>query len=180
VATADAELAAIQALVAALEPLDVEARGRVIAYALSRFDIRTTAAAQSPAITSGSAGAQTASAAVSDIRSFKELKAPKTANEMAAVVAFYLSELAPEIERKDSITAADVRRYFKLANFPLPKEPRQTLINAKNSGYFDATSEVGTYRLNPVGYNLVAHGLPAGGAKPGAKSKQKRRASRGS
>jgi len=98
---------------------------------------------------------------------------------MAAVVAFYLSELAPEPERKDFITTADIKRYFKLANFPLPKEPKYTLGNARQAGYFDPTSEAGSLRLNPVGYNLVAHRLPASAAKAGTKQKQKRRPSRG-
>ncbi|MGK2932078.1 MAG: hypothetical protein ACSLFD_04830, partial [Solirubrobacterales bacterium] len=37
-----------------------------------------------------------------------------------------------------------------------------TLPNATQAGYFDATGETGKYRLNPVGYNLVVHGLPSG------------------
>jgi hypothetical protein len=35
----------------------------------------------------------------------------------------------------------------------------QVLIDAKASGYFESASR-GEYKLNAVGYNLVAHNLP--------------------
>ena len=85
-------------------------------------------------------------------------KRPSSANGMAAIVAFYLSELVPEGERKLEVQAEDMKKYFKQAVFPLPKQPRMLLPNAKNSGYFDTSG--GGYKLNPVGYNLVAHNLP--------------------
>lgn len=172
-ATDDTELSAIRALVDALEHLDPEARGRVVAYALSRFDIRSTVTTQAAAA-APSQPADSPFAGTPDIRALKELKAPKSGNEMAALVAFYLSELAPEVDRKESITTADIKKYFKQAGFPLPKVPRVTLANARNAGYFEVTSEPGAYRLNPVGYNLVAHGLPGGGTKTGAKPKPRR------
>ncbi len=93
-----------------------------------------------------------------DIKSLRNEKRPSSANEMAAVVAFYLSELVPEGERKLEVQAEDMKKYFKQAGFPLPKQLRMLLPNAKNSGYFDSSG--GGYKLNPVGYNLVAHNLP--------------------
>ena len=80
---------------------------------------------------------------------------------MAALVAYYLSELAPEAEQKEEITAADLEKYFKQAAFKLPRSMQQTLPNAAAAGYFDGAGS-GRYRLNPVGYNLVVHGLPRG------------------
>jgi hypothetical protein len=53
----------------------------------------------------------------------------------------------------------DMIKYFKQAGFTLPKKPQFLLVNAKNAGYFDSAG-TGKYRLNPVGYNLVAHNLP--------------------
>jgi hypothetical protein len=50
---------------------------------------------------------------ISDIRSLKEAKAPKSANEMAALVAYYVSELAPADQRTKQINKADIERYFK-------------------------------------------------------------------
>ena len=80
---------------------------------------------------------------------------------MAALVAYYLSELAPEGEQKDEINSSDLEKYFKQAGFKLPRSIYQTLPNAAAAGYFDGTGG-GKYRLNPVGYNLVVHGLPRG------------------
>src|SRR5207244_275869 len=80
-------------------------------------------------------------------------------NQMAALVAYYLSEVADQDEQKQSIDTADVERYFKQASFKLPKALPQTLPNAAAAGYFDAIGG-GQYRLNAVGYNLVVHGLP--------------------
>jgi len=95
-----------------------------------------------------------------DIRSLRSEKNPKSAREMACVVAFYLQELAPEAERKDSIATADLEKYFKQANFKLPEKIAQVLPDAKGSGYFDSATR-GAYKLNAVGYNLVAHKLTA-------------------
>jgi hypothetical protein len=77
---------------------------------------------------------------------------------MAALVAYYLKHHAPPEERKDVIQREDIEKYFVQADFPLPKRPDFTLPNAKNAGYFDA-AERGSYKLNPVGHNLIAHGL---------------------
>jgi hypothetical protein len=45
---------------------------------------------------------------------------------------------------------------FKSAVFKLPADASFTLVNAKNAGYLDSIGG-GQYKLNPVGYNLVAH-----------------------
>jgi len=75
---------------------------------------------------------------------------------MAALVAYYISEIQGE---RDWINAADLQRYFKQAGFKLPKSLPHALPNATAAGYFDSLGD-GRYRLNPVGYNLVVHGLP--------------------
>jgi len=80
---------------------------------------------------------------------------------MAAVVAYYLQELAPEEERKSEVDVSDMEVYFKQAGFPLPRVPRVILQNAKAAGYFNSAAR-GKFKLNPVGYNLVAHNLPRG------------------
>src|SRR3972149_1179536 len=77
--------------------------------------------------------------------------------------------------------APDVTRLFKHAGFPLPGTPKMTLVHAKNAGYLDPGSERGTYVLNPVGYNLVAHKLPSGASSAGRSeplAKPKRRSGR--
>ena len=55
-------------------------------------------------------------------------------------MAFYLKELAPDGERKDSISAGDLDKYFKQAQFKLPQRMTQLLPDAKASGYFDSAA----------------------------------------
>lgn len=94
-----------------------------------------------------------------DIKNLKEQKRPSSALEMAALVAFYLSEHASEADQKNEVDVDDMTKYFKQAGFKLPQKPQFLLVNAKNAGYFDSVGG-GKYKLNPVGYNLVAHNLP--------------------
>jgi hypothetical protein len=94
-----------------------------------------------------------------DIRSLKEQKQPENARQMACVVAFYLQEVAPENEKKPTVSTADLQKYFKQAGFPLPTKLPDVLNRSKEAGYFDSADR-GEYRLTPVGYNLVAHNLP--------------------
>lgn len=104
-----------------------------------------------------------------DIKSFKEQKKPSSANEMAALIAFYLSEMAQD--RKAEVEVDDMVKYFKEAEFPLPKVPQVLLQNAKNAGYFDLVGG-GKYKLNPIGYNLVAHNLPRSQSATSMKTKR--------
>ena len=68
----------------------------------------------------------------------RETKDPKSAIEMAALVAYYVSELAPAADRRNEITKSDIERYFKAAGFNLPADAGFTLVNAKNAGYLDS------------------------------------------
>jgi hypothetical protein len=97
---------------------------------------------------------------------------------MAALVAFYLAELAPEQDRKSEVDLDDMIKYFKQAGFPLPRKPQFLLTNSKNAGYLDSAGS-GRYKLNPVGYNLVAHNLPraAGATVTPARRRRQRTAS---
>lgn len=122
----------------------------------------------------------------SNIRSFKEQKQPSTAIEMASVMAYYLQNYAAGEDHKTEIIAADITKYFVQANYPLPNRPSQLLIDAKAAGYFDSSGR-GSYKLNAVGHNLVAHSLPRGATgtaaivrsrgktKTGIKNKRNRR-----
>ena len=159
----DAEIHAIQAVIDALEPLDDDARGRVLEYTLRRLGMRDLPPPVTSTPTLREPITDTApppsSPAVMDIRSLREAKQPKSGVEMAALVAYYLAELAPSEERRDDIGTAEIERYFKQAQYRLPQRIDMTLHNAAAAGYFDRTGR-GAFRLNPVGYNLVTHGLP--------------------
>jgi hypothetical protein len=178
-ATKDKELDAISAVIKVLTPLDATVRGRVLEYVLRRLDMATYHAPSVAASADAPVASSTSSPSrfpVMDIRSLTGEKQPKSATEMAAVVAYYLAELAPEEERTDKINVDIVKRYFKQAQFPLPSVLKNVLNNAFAAGYFDNVAR-GEYRLNPVGYNLVVHGLPRGhGTAGGGTSKSKRKA----
>jgi len=166
----DKEVSAIKAVLTAVEPLRPEARVSVIDYVVRRLQIRLEKTA--PDITtsppdpkkeappSGNAPIER-DAIPTHIKNLTEEKAPRSASEMAAIVAYYLENLAPAKERKDRITTKDINTYFKIANFPLPKKTQFTLPNAKGAGYLDAVGN-GAYKLNAVGHNLVVHNLPRG------------------
>ena len=95
-----------------------------------------------------------------DIKSLKNEKQPTSAKQMACVVGYYLSELAPSEERKDTVKVADLEKYFKQANYRLPEKMEQLLVDAKRAGYFDTVGR-GEYKLTRVGYNLVTQSMPA-------------------
>ncbi len=171
---------AIDQIIGALEALESEARRTAVETVCAHLKITIGAATggrpadpKALALKEDSSGrpaavppiAPPAPRSPTDIRSLRTEKNPRSAREMACVVAFYLQELAPEGERKETVSTADLEKFFKQAHFKLPEKLAQVLVDAKGSGYFDSAAR-GAYKLNAVGYNLVAHKLPAtaGGA----------------
>lgn len=156
----DDELTAMRLIVAALKPLQEQQQTRVLEYVLGRFGAVPLETQIRPAViaapTSGPSAGSAHAGQVHDIRTLKETKNPRTASEMSALVAYYVSEIAPAGERRVAITKADIEKYFKSGGFKLPADAAFTLVNAKNAGYLDGMGG-GQYKLNPVGYNLVAH-----------------------
>lgn len=162
---------AIDQAIAALEGLDPSARQTALTAVCTHLDLT---APQGPGHEKPSIGGApsppppplAAAGAASkgpktpvDIRSLKEEKQPSSAKQMACIVGYYVSELAPEGERRESIQKADIEKYFKQAGYPLPELVQSVLPDAKKSGYFDSVAR-GSYKLNAVGYNLVVHKLP--------------------
>jgi hypothetical protein len=171
---------AIDQLISVLEPLDSDTRQVAIVTACTVLKIeapKLSNASGDPVVREASRPRESTAAASEgsvapkapvapprDIRALKEEKRPRTAREMACVIAFYLQELAAEQERKETISTEDLEKYFKQAGFKLPKAIDQTLKDAKAAGYFDSPTR-GAYKLNAVGYNLVAHKLPVAGSE---------------
>lgn len=160
------ELEAIKAVTEALSPLDGDVRKRVLLYVLEHLGIRLQNGhgSESPPTlplepTHPEAPGAPPGYRIVDIRSLRQEKNPTSDVQMAAVVAYYLSKLAPSDERKDTVTAADIKKYFDQAGHPLPADANMTLNNARKAGYLDRVDR-GQFRLNPVGHNLVVHGLP--------------------
>lgn len=162
---------AIDQIIGALEGLEAGVRQTAVDAACAHLNIAIGSVRPNPAseqqLPLQAPAAQVpppkAEQAATDIRSLKEAKRPKSAREMACIVAYYLQEVAPEAERKDSVSTVDLEKYFKQAQFKLPADIGQVLKDAKGSGYFDSPGR-GRYKLNAVGYNLVVHKLPSGQA----------------
>ncbi len=153
---------AIDEIISALEGLPPDARTTAVTAACNHLGIPTGTAPPSTSAQPNTPGLQPSPPGppkLTDIKTLKQERGPRNTGEMACLVAYYLQELARPEERKDTLTTADIEKYFKQANFRLPKVISQVLPNAKASGYFDSAGS-GAYKLNPVGYNLVAHALP--------------------
>lgn len=163
----DRELQAISAVLSALKDLSEAERSRVISYVLTRLEISTAIKSETSSRLDQErdsskekwSPAEKGPSRPKDIRTLADEKKPRSANEMAALVAYYLQYEADPAEKKDTISRADVDKYFHLAKFRKPKDATFTLVNSRNAGYLDSR-ERGTYSLNPVGYNLVVHKMP--------------------
>jgi hypothetical protein len=163
---------AIDDIVTALSELDEATRSTAVRAACEHLglagvftagsvttNVEPSSALQPVLAPASNASVPPATARVQDIRSFKEQKMPNTAIEMACLVAYYLETLAAPDERKKDVNPTDLEKYFKQAGYRLPKRMPQLLVDGKAGGYFDSAGR-GKYKLNPVGHNLVVHGLP--------------------
>jgi len=117
-----------------------------------------------------------------DIRSFKEMKSPKSDRQFAAVVAYFYQFEAKSENRKEAIDAETMKEAARLAGWAQVARWGMTLNNAKNAGYLDAVG-TGKFKLSSVGENLVAITLPGNGGSgqntnTGAKKKQKKKATK--
>lgn len=161
-----AEIEALETVLSVLAPLDEATRLRVLGYVELRFGkaarslpLPTAPGAAGTARPLAPAPPEPADDEFTDIRSLKERKRPGNAVEMAVLVAYYLSELAPENERREAIGTDEITRYFQQAGYRAKGQPRVILHRTKNAGYMDSAQR-GQYRLNPVGLNLAKQGLP--------------------
>jgi hypothetical protein len=96
-----------------------------------------------------------------DIKTFVTQKNPSSDTQLAATIAYYYALAAPLAQRKDSISADDLRSSCRLIyGTSRIKYPAQTLVNAHNAGLLDKAGG-GLYKINTVGENLVAMTLPS-------------------
>ena len=153
---------AIDQIIKALEGLDEKSRLTAISAACTQLSLEVEKKMPLPSVGT-TPDTQLAKPQIpvgaKDIRSLKNEKDPESAIEMACMVAYYLLHVAPESERKESVTIRDMNKYFVQGSYPLPKHIKYLLVNARKAGYFDSIGH-GAYRLNAVGHNLVAHSLP--------------------
>lgn len=94
-----------------------------------------------------------------DLRTFVDEKQPRTDTQFAATIAYFYRFMAPESERKDTITTQDLQTASRLANRKRFDSPSVPLNNAVANGFLDRGGR-GEYRINAVGENLIAMTLP--------------------
>ena len=82
-------------------------------------------------------------ASIEIVRGREEARIGESA--MAALVAYYLSELAQASSGRTPSRAESRKDLFRQAGFRLPKSPRQTLPNAQAAGYFATSWEVASF-----------------------------------
>lgn len=177
----DQEVDAIGSILKSLQGLSPEARDSVLGYVLKRLGLSTQQFSEDPLgdkPLKDSLEGETppGDQKVVHIKVLKEKKKPKSANEMACIVAYYFANVIKKDDRKSSISTSDLETYFKIADFPFPNKIQMTLTNAKSAGYFDTTGTAGEYRLNAVGHNLVVHSLPRGGTSASTPRRARRKA----
>ena len=98
-----------------------------------------------------------------DISSFMQTKSPINDVQFATAVAYYYAFEAPEGSRKVEIGASDLLEAARQSGRARLRKPIITLHNTMKRGYLDKAGR-GTFKINPVGENLVAMGLPSGSA----------------
>lgn len=176
------DLEAVRAIADTLESFSNDERERIIRWAREKLGMTGSHVSPSPLTSQPPAAPQTIPAASGvpspsaprDIRSFIQEKDPKNDSQMAAVVAYYHHFVAPESERKESITSADLIEACRQAERARPTRPAQTLVNAYGQGLLNR-GEHGHYSLNSVGENLVAMVLPDNSGDTGARRTANRR-----
>jgi hypothetical protein len=104
-----------------------------------------------------------------NIKSFTSIKAPKSDQQFAAVVAYFYQFESKAEERKDAIDSDTMKDAARLVGRPQVSQWIMTLNNAKNAGYLD-TAGNGKFKLSSVGENLVAITLPGNGGLAASKA----------
>ena len=180
---------AAKAIVETLKKVDKQQQEQAIRFASESLGLSIPSHAQGSGLPRQTAtgtpphpsGAQARS---TDVKQYTNTKAPRSHQQFAAVVAYFYRYEASEAQRKDFITADDLREAVRLVGWKGLTIPLSTLNNAKNAGYLDAAAR-GQFRISTVGENLVAVTLPgdnteaprrrAGGRKKVAKKQGRAR-----
>jgi hypothetical protein len=172
----DKEIDAIKTILTCLEELEDDVRKNVLDYILKRIKFDTssfTIESQQPNFGNEKFFTPPQEGSEIHIKQFKEGKNPKSAIEMATIVAYHLQYNVPAGERKEKIGVSDLETWFRIADYPLPKgDMKFLLVNTKNAGYFDSAG-TGEYKLNAVGYNLIKHNLPKGDGQSAPRKKRR-------
>lgn len=164
---------AAKVIVETLQGMDKTSQALAMRFAAETLGLQSAsvthppATSVMPASTSSAPPSSGGATHLTDIKQFTAVKAPKSDQQFAAVVAYFYRFEAPEAERQDTIDADSLLEAARLASRKprlTIKKARFTLNNAKNAGYLDGVT-TGKYRINSVGENLVAMALPGNGSE---------------
>jgi len=171
---------AAKAVADQLKGMDKAQQQRILRWVAESLGLEySTASSMATRIVEATASAERSGAMHTDqqpsrstnIKTFVDLKQPKSDVQFATVVAYFYRFEAPAESRKESIDAQTLQEAARLAGRRRSPKPLMTLNNAKKLGYLD-TPERGQFRVNSVGENLVAMTLP------GTQSERTKKASR--
>lgn len=111
---------AVRIVVATLEPFEANDQERILRWAREKLGLAAVAATSSgeakPEHTAGEKP-PAATAKAPDIKSFIDNKKPQSDSQFAAAVAYYYRFEAPEPQRKDIISAADLQEACRQATW---------------------------------------------------------------
>lgn len=107
---------AIDAIVEALRDLDEATKAGAIRASCEHLGIGLPTANTGGTHCADEAPVASRPMTPSDIRSLKTAKNPTSANEMSALVAYYLSEIAAGDEKGVEVAVEDIVKYFKQAS----------------------------------------------------------------
>jgi hypothetical protein len=169
------DLDAIRTIVSTLEAFEVGDRERIIRYALEKLGVKATPLPSALPVRSDAPSLTPQSLTVKNISTFVKDKDPKSDVQFAATVSYFHRFEAPTDKRKDEINADDLLEACRLVPWTRPKNPGQTLRNAKFQGLLDAGTKDGFFCINSVGENLVAMALPGGAVEKDSRRKKRAR-----
>ena len=170
------DLDAVRAISETLKNFKSEEQQRILRWAVEKLGLPSPSGLTTPAgstvtpsptvpstLSSRTPATATSTNGGVDIKSFIDLKQPRSDVQFAAAVAYYLRFDAPLAERKEAINKEDLQEACRKAKRDRLKNPYQTLVNAHTLGLLDKGSEKATFAINTVGENLVAMTLPGDG-----------------
>jgi hypothetical protein len=124
---------AVRAVVAALEPFEPKDQERILRWAREKVGLAPTTAAPTTKEPNSEGPAPLPKTA--DIKTFIDYKNPRSESQLAAAIAYYYRFEAPEPQRKEVITSADLQDVCRQVGRERLKSPAQTLVNAYTQGY---------------------------------------------
>lgn len=167
------DLEAVRIIAEALKDFDKSDQERIIRWARERVGLDpsvSSAMVTTPQRQPTTIPATLGSEKSVTIKEFIESKNPRKDIHFSAVVAYYYRFEASEGSKKDAINSDDLQEACRLSNRNRFEKPIGVLNNAEAMGLLDR-QERGLFKINAVGENLVAMGLPASAGNSVAKSR---------